>query len=111
MAGATDSKVGLASSHLVRVAQPGTDPRQIDDESSSIASFEDVGGPRELPGKKRSAGKDMVLRAADGEADEMEVPDVLYVVQYRDINGRLLSCKFSPYPPSAGPGRADAARS
>jgi len=80
----------------------GTADKKMDDESSSIASFEDVSLPRESSGKK-SASKALVVAAdKDNAAEDAPVPDILYVIQYRDINGYVLSTKKSDKPIETG---------
>ena len=66
----------------------------MDDESSSIGGFEDVSLPKESSGKK-SASKALVVAAdKDKAAEDAPVPDILYVIQYRDINGYVLSSEY-----------------
>ncbi len=78
----------------------------LDDDTSSLASFEDVGASSP-PSKSAAAGREVVIRAADDKVEDEVIPDILYVVQYRDNNGSLvgsecplLSLLIAPSSPS-----------
>ncbi|KAB5578518.1 ATPase [Coniochaeta sp. 2T2.1] len=65
-----------------------------DDDSLSTASFEEVG-----PGGRKPT-KDMVIRSKSSNDDVSDdvVPDVLYVVHYRGLDGRLIDSRKSSKP-------------
>ncbi|KAB5549814.1 ATPase [Coniochaeta sp. 2T2.1] len=73
---------------LPNIVQPG------DDDSLSTASFEEVG-----PGGRKHT-KDMVIRSKSSKDDVSDdvVPDVLYVVHYRGLDGRLIDSRKSSKP-------------
>ena len=81
----------------IQPAEPRADRLQMDEDSGSTASFEDIGSPRDFRRGKASTSKDMVVRTKDDKpVEEDEVPDVLYVRQYRDLSGRVMSSR--PFP-------------
>ncbi len=55
---------------------------QVDDDSCSVDSFEDIGN-------KPSAA----VTLNSGQKEEPPVPDLLYVVQYRNLGGRVVESK------------------
>ena len=68
----------------------------MDDEASSIASFEDVGSAKTAA---NNMIKDLIVAAEPGITKDFgddEVPDVLYVVEYRDVGGRLVESRSPP---------------
>ena len=70
----------------------------LDDETSSTASFEDVGVGRDNPA---SMSRELVVKTpAAKPSDDGEVPDVLYVVQYRDLGGRIVESEYHVDPES-----------
>ncbi len=70
---------------------PFADTSWQDDEACSVTSFEDVGPPRQSKNNSGPVVKDLVLRGTDDKPEDEVVPDILYVVQYRDSNGKLLN--------------------
>lgn len=67
---------------------------QLDDEASSSASFEDIGG---TPFKDSSADKEMVILDPHSKAQRYTktetVPDVRYVLRYKGITGCVVECE------------------
>lgn len=71
-------------------------PKPEDDDSLSTASFEEV-GQNGKPITKSLVIHDKPTREGDLTADD-EVPDILYVVHYRGLDGRLMDSRKSSKP-------------
>lgn len=75
------------------------DMSQLDDGTSSIASFEDVG---RKSSEDLSAPKELVIRdtrfKTKGDTLSEDVPDVRYVLQYKGLTGSVLESRESDKP-------------
>ncbi|KAJ9152151.1 ATPase family AAA domain-containing protein 3B [Pleurostoma richardsiae] len=87
----------------------GNNEMKVDDASSSTASFEEIGPSKSASGDKVSTlikgliAQDArfggpAVRSKEAPNYDEDVPDVLYVVQYRDIGGRIVDTRQSDKP-------------